>query len=217
MGTASQSNDVENGSVSRRAFLKKAGLAAGALMAANVAGVAHADSKLPGLGSISALSKARGEDDSAEGAGASDPVETGASASPDYYPTLVKQYFGTQGIIYEVIDDLAIRVSYTTDYMPDGIGIIVIFDEDGDPYVKFRNWELGNFPGTERRARAINVCNDLNNEYRWVKFSIDDDNDVAANIDAIIDENSCGAEVAELILRMVNICDEAYLEFAEIQ
>ncbi len=216
MGNASQSTDVEKGGVSRRAFLKKAGLAAGALMAANVAGVAYADSALPGSGAISRIKESTGANGNSS-SGESSTADGLVPGSASYYPTLVKQYFGTQGVYYEPIDELMLRVPFSTDNMPNGIGVVVVFDEDAEPFVLLRNWELGSFPDTDQRAQAISLCNDLNNEYRWVKFSIDSDNDVTAQIDAMIDETSCGAEVEQLVQYMAVLCDLVYPRFAAIQ
>ena len=53
-------------------------------------------------------------------------------------------------------------------------------------------------------------CNELNNKYRWVKFYLDDDSDVVAQIDAYVDDETCGGECLSLVRRMVNIVDGGY-------
>jgi hypothetical protein len=61
---------------------------------------------------------------------------------------------------------------------------------------------------------GINVCNKMNNHWRWVTFCIDDDGDVAASIDSYVDDFNCGELCMNLVRRMVNIIDEAYPDIA---
>ena len=56
-------------------------------------------------------------------------------------------------------------------------------------------------------------CYTCNAKYRWVKFYIDDDNDICVRSDAILDEGTCGEECREIILRMIGIIDESYPVF----
>ena len=51
---------------------------------------------------------------------------------------------------------------------------------------------------------------ELNNQYRWVTFYIDDDADVITQIDSYVDEENCGSVCLSLVRRMVNIIDESY-------
>ena len=62
-------------------------------------------------------------------------------------------------------------------------------------------------------AKGINVCNELNRKFRWVKFYIGSDGDVNAQIDAYIDEESCGFICKSLVSRTVNIVNEGYPTF----
>jgi hypothetical protein len=95
----------------------------------------------------------------------------------------------------------------------DTIPIYVFFDEDNDPYVSFKCWEIQSFKNNE--AAALIVCNNLNNEYRWLKFYMDEDKDVNASLDAMVDRSTCGEECLSLVRRMVNIIDEAYPQIAK--
>ena len=56
----------------------------------------------------------------------------------------------------------------------------------------------------------LEECNSLNGEYRWVKFYIDGDGDIAVSMDAVVDIDTVGAECIQLVNRMVNIYDDAY-------
>ena len=131
----------------------------------------------------------------------------------DYCSAVIK-HLEKKEIKYRKIDDNTLRISYTGDNL-DSIPINVIFDEDGDPYVAFRCWDISKIKDS-KREKAIMLCNDLNCRYRWVKFTVDKDNDVVAANDAQIDLFTAGEEVLMLVRRMVNIVDEAYPEFMKL-
>ena len=85
----------------------------------------------------------------------------------------------------------------------------VIFDKDGEGLVALRCWSFGKVPEGKRGA-LLEACNKLNSDYRWVKFYIDDDGDIATSLDAVIDIDTVGPEVIQLVSRMVSIYDGAY-------
>ena len=76
-----------------------------------------------------------------------------------------------------------------------------------------RCWEIESFKSNE--AAGLAVCNDLNLQFRWVKFFLDKDKDVVATLDAMLDDNSSGAECVSLLMRIVNIVDDAYPQIAK--
>ena len=54
----------------------------------------------------------------------------------------------------------------------------------------------------------------MNQEYRWVKFYVDEkENSVTIADDAIIQLDSCGEEIFELMYRLADIADDVYPEF----
>ena len=57
------------------------------------------------------------------------------------------------------------------------------------------------------------VVNDVNKYFRWVKFLIDEDGDVQAEADCILDMDTCGQECLEIIQRTATIVDQAYPTF----
>ncbi len=128
------------------------------------------------------------------------------------YKNLFMRYMDSEGVRYEEINEHCVRVTYNGDNLKH-IPVLVFFDEDGDPLVQFKCWEIGNFKGKE--AAGLMACNEVNKTYRWVKYCIDDDSDVAASIDAYIDPESCGKECLSLVRRVVNITDDAYPTFAK--
>lgn len=121
-------------------------------------------------------------------------------------------YMDANGIKYTVQKENFIKVLYRGDNL-DSIPVFAIFDEDNDPLVAFKCWDIANFKNKE--ADALIVCNILNAEYRWVKFYLDKDNDIVASIDAIIDLDTCGSECMALVRRVVNIVDDAYPRIAK--
>lgn len=66
----------------------------------------------------------------------------------------------------------------------------------------------------DKQAEALLCCNEMNKKMRWVKFVLDDE-EISVEDDAVIEENTAGAEILELIIRMCNIADEAYPVFME--
>ena len=64
-----------------------------------------------------------------------------------------------------------------------------------------------------KKAKIYQVMSKLNDDFRWVKFSIDEnDNTVTASTDAVIRMDVAGEICYELVFRMVNIVDDAYPE-----
>ncbi|MBR2461180.1 MAG: YbjN domain-containing protein [Clostridia bacterium] len=128
------------------------------------------------------------------------------------YLEFFTDYMDDHGIKYTQQQDNVLKVSYGGDNLDD-IHIFVIFDQDGDPYVQFRCWNIANFKN--KKDAAVALCNELNSHYRWVKFYIDDDADVIASIDTMIDSDNCGFVCHSMVSRLVSIIDGAYPQIAK--
>jgi len=128
------------------------------------------------------------------------------------YKQLFMRYMDQEGIKYTDTDDYVVKVVYTGDNLK-SIPVFVFFDKDGDPLVQLKCWEIANFKNKE--AKAMIACNQMNKEWRWIKFYLDDDADIIAGCDAYIDEATCGSECLSLVRRMVNIVDDAYPTFGK--
>lgn len=124
------------------------------------------------------------------------------------YKGLFTRFLDRNDIKYTEMKDNVVKVVYSGDNLKT-IPIFVFFDEDGDPIVSLKCWEIANFKD-EKLASGILACNELNKQFPWVCFYIDKDNDVLAQIVAYIDEETCGSVVTSLVHRMVNIIDEGY-------
>lgn len=94
------------------------------------------------------------------------------------------------------------------DNMDKSIDVLIFVDEDGGS-VHVQTEPIVHVPDN-RLAQLLVACNTLNKQYRWLKFYIDDENDVMVNIDAVIDSVTAGDECMELAIRTINIVDSAY-------
>lgn len=110
-------------------------------------------------------------------------------------------------IHYQEHNDQGVRVTFRGD-KKSSITLVFFFDDEGE-HVAIYGWSIASVP-PEKRSIMLEICNKLNCEYRWIRFYIDKDNDVSADIDAIITSSTIGSVCIELMFRMLNIIDEAY-------
>ena len=88
------------------------------------------------------------------------------------------------------------------------VQLIILFDADEDA-VAIRCFDLVRV-SEEQYSKALMSCNALNDRMRWVKFCIDKERNVQAEVDAVIDDTNAGKVTMNLVLRMASIIDEAY-------
>ena len=87
--------------------------------------------------------------------------------------------------------------------------VLLDFTEDGK-YVTIKIYNLCKFPA-DKLNQMYKLCSELNKEYKWAKFYVDEsDNTLTVQDDAIIQLDTCGAECYEISARLVLIADEAY-------
>ena len=120
-----------------------------------------------------------------------------------------------QGLKYQDMNDNIVRVTFSGDNLRT-IPIIVVFNDDGEHLVQFACFEIAAFKENRRYAAALMACNRINAKYRWVKFYLDDDRDVRAEADAVVESGCTGSICIEIVMRMVQVIDEAYNEFKRI-
>jgi len=121
------------------------------------------------------------------------------------------RYMQENGIKYRDIDEVAVGVTYDADNL-NSVDVIVIFDKDGKNYVSLNSWSIGSFTD-ETFAKGIITCNEMNAQYRWCKFFLNGDKKVTVQIDTVVQPDTCGEVLAELVRRVVHISDEAYPSF----
>ena len=117
----------------------------------------------------------------------------------------------TEGLKYRELDDRVVEIRFGGDNLST-IRILVFFSKDGAGYAQLAGMEICSFKDNELAAGLI-TCNEMNQKYRWVKFYLDKDQDLTVSADAILDINSAGKECLELVLRLVHIIDESYVDF----
>ncbi|MFR6641905.1 MAG: YbjN domain-containing protein [Christensenellales bacterium] len=85
------------------------------------------------------------------------------------------------------------------------------FRSDGEHIVMADCWDVVKV-AENKVEKAYALCNELNEKFRWVKFYVDSDRDIRVQLDAIMSEDNAGEVCREIVYRMVNIIDGAYIE-----
>ena len=116
-----------------------------------------------------------------------------------------------KGIKYREMRDEVLLLNWTGDNL-NTIGIFIDLEHADDGKVCFKCYSIGKFKD-DMFAKGLLTCNSMNAKYRWVRFYVDKDYDVVVDMDAIVDDDTGCEECHELMLRMVNIVDEAYADF----
>ena len=122
------------------------------------------------------------------------------------------EYLKGEGLKYKDIDERALTLSWDSDTVPNGITVIVIFDKDNHNGVHFMCQGFCKAPQNKVEAMYA-VCNACNKQSRWVKFYTNDDGDIVAEDDAILDMANVGRECIELVARIVRIVGESFPTF----
>lgn len=124
------------------------------------------------------------------------------------YKELFMRYMRAQDINFRESGDYTVTIPYRADNAGHQ-DINVRFDKDGGNTVWF--WcSYASMKRQDKRNACILTCNELNQKFRWVRFYLDEDNDLMAEADALVYRDTCGEECLKLVSRMVNIIDEAY-------
>lgn len=113
---------------------------------------------------------------------------------------------------YSYLDDeqTVIRVGWKLDAAK--IAIFFKFSEESTN-VHFEGHEFLNV-AADKVDTMYKVCNQCNRDYRWVKFTVNEDNkEIVVEGDAVIQLDSCGMECFELMIRTTQIVEDAYPKF----
>ena len=113
-------------------------------------------------------------------------------------------------------DDEEVDVVFSGDYL-DKIPVEAYFDPDLD-VVSMRCWQVIFFDKKDL-ADVLALVNDLNSEYKFVKFVVDpEDESVDAEIDIPLREGEDAGELAyDALYYIVVIVDEAYEKLADFE
>ncbi len=123
------------------------------------------------------------------------------------YAQLFADALTAEDIKFDCKDERAIRVAFGGENLQH-IQVLVLFDKDNDPLAQLVGWEIASFKGKEEKG--LQVCNELNARFRWVKFYLDDELDVRAEMDLRFTDESCGELCVEHTLGMISMIDSAY-------
>ncbi len=106
-------------------------------------------------------------------------------------------------------DQEEVDVTFTGDNV-DSIPVKIFFDDDLDS-VSLRSWRVIYFD-KEDLADVLTAVNDLNSEYKFVKFVVDvEDLSVDAEVDCPLRDDANAGEIAyDGLYYIVQIVDEAY-------
>ncbi len=108
--------------------------------------------------------------------------------------------------VEELESDTAVTIGF--DMSNTSLRVRIFFDDD-NMHVALRCFGFVKIK-QEQFANALMTCNKCNQDYRWVKFVIDDDMDINAYDDAVTSPDAAGEEVFELMTRMLSIVDDCY-------
>lgn len=86
---------------------------------------------------------------------------------------------------------------------------IRFISKDNDNDVAVRVFGLTNVDDAQR-AKVLPFLNEMNAQYRFIRFVLDKDNDVNIEYDYLVDCPDPAASARELIIRIVRIIDDVY-------
>ena len=123
---------------------------------------------------------------------------------------IVSQYFENQDTSANVVDEDVLRIGWN--FEGGSIDIFFQFDE-ADEHVHIEGFNFIRVP-EEKYDSMYKVLNEMNDKYNHVKFVLDTEGgQLNARDDAVIQLDSCGEECFELMIRMVQIVQDAYPYF----
>ena len=114
----------------------------------------------------------------------------------------------SEGINYNKSDDKpSVFIKYNGDNFKN-LTFSFFFDEGGEA-VSIKVFSIMQFTKSQL-PDAYAFCNEMNNEWRWIRFYVDSDDEFTADYDAAIHPNSptCGADCVGLLRRAVRIVDK---------
>lgn len=119
-----------------------------------------------------------------------------------------------RGLKFEYVDTFEkpmISMSFGGgDFSYTHVAVNVIFDEDGES-AQIATSPIASVPA-ERTSKLLLTLNECNHKFRWVKFYLDEDNDIIADADVIFTELNAGPAVIEVVMRTASIVDDAYAD-----
>lgn len=123
---------------------------------------------------------------------------------------MVSQFFETQDLKLNQLEEDLLKIGWN--FEGGSIDIFFKFNED-DTRVHLEGINFIRVP-EEKYDAMYKVLNECNDAYIHVKFVLDTENgQICARDDDIIQLDTCGPECNELMIRMVQIVQDAYPKF----
>ena len=122
-------------------------------------------------------------------------------------------YFEAKGLRYKIDEENNImRVGVGGLDNKGDVSIFIFFDQD-ETSVAIRSFKYCTF-SEDKLSKMYEICSNMNNQYRWIKFYVQEEERVITlATDAVIQMESCGEEILELVMRLADIADSAYPHF----
>ncbi len=96
----------------------------------------------------------------------------------------------------------------------DSLTLFFFFDGNGRS-VNLKSFDIARVPEA-KLMEAYVLLNELNANYRWVKYYLSQENTVTVSGDAVLDETSVADECEEILFRYLNIIDESYPKLMKV-
>ncbi|MBQ9459888.1 MAG: YbjN domain-containing protein [Oscillospiraceae bacterium] len=93
---------------------------------------------------------------------------------------------------------------------------ILFISHDDDNDVAVRSFAVISGVPAEKRAAVLEVINECNDEFRFAKFTIDEDGDINMEYDFPASAAEVGEPACEIAARFVQILDETYPRFMKV-
>ncbi len=111
-----------------------------------------------------------------------------------------------ENIKFRVSDEKpSVFIDYEGDNF-DNLTFSFFFDKDGAS-VALKVFSIVQFQKNQL-PDAYAFCNEMNNEWRWIRFYVDSDDEFTADMDAVLHPQDGGEECVELLQRAVSIVDK---------
>jgi len=133
----------------------------------------------------------------------------------DLIMKLTIAYLEAMKVKYKTEKDNIISLTASGLQNKTSLEVLVTFDDDANT-LALKTKEYASF-GENQKTKIYEVCARANALYRWAKFYPDEENNtVIIAADAIVDFDSCGEELMQLVHNVGQAADEAFPEFMQV-
>ena len=126
---------------------------------------------------------------------------------------LLDEEFKTHNLKYSIRENENVQIVDVPIGIQHGPSVIIhyITSEQGNDLTILITNLIHNVP-EEKRIRMLETINSLNKEYRFIKFTLDSDNDLDVNVDfpSTTSDESLGQMAYEMFIRIMRIMEDAY-------